>query len=170
MRSQFVIFSLPRSGSSWLSLFLSAIPGFCFHEPLADGGVDSLRPKLASRPEPSVGFIDTSAYQNRNEVLRALPLARTFVLLRDPAEVEASILRNLGPFDMGQEYERFVDATGDFSHIYYENLHDLDYLKEIWTQIIGPGFDKQRAEYLIEMKVQRDPQAVITRFRRTQCH
>lgn len=166
MKSSFLIFSLPRSGSAWLSVFLSSSPGYCFHEPLADGGIDSLRGKLSGRAETSVGFVDTLAYQYRSEVIRALPTSRRYVLLREPSAIEASITKTFGiEFDLITAYEKFLDATTDCYHIYYEHLHNLDYLAEIWGQIIGLGFDRQRAEYLMEMNIQRNPLAVAMRLK-----
>ena len=54
----FFIFSLPRSGSAWLSVFFTHGNAFCYHEPLAESQPLSV---LFNRPG-IVGAIDTLAY------------------------------------------------------------------------------------------------------------
>jgi hypothetical protein len=164
MKRRFFIYSLPRSGSSWLSEFLSQPGSYCYHDPFADGDAWDLAAKWRNRPEPCVGAIDTSAY-------RMPPVGFTsctkYVLLRNTAHVAAS-LRLLGfTFELGPEIERFKFVARGALPIYYESLHDLAYLEEVWEMVTNTPLDFERAERLAEMNIQRSIRAVAARMKRT---
>lgn len=162
---RFFIFSLPRSGSSWLSVFLSGAGSYCYHEPFADGDLFSLAKRIYARPEPCVGAIDTSAYRRTDLDLTGF---ERFILVRDLSQVRRS-------FDMKgwkiyggliNEWDDLLESGGILARahpIYYGKLHDLNYLESVWDMVVGLPFDRERAEYLIEMNIQRTFDSVMKR-------
>lgn len=152
MKREFFIYSLPRSGSAWLSLFLSQPGSYCYHEPLADGGWSDLIERWESRPEPCVGAIDTSAHQRSPA---SIGVCKKYVLLREPREILASLRTKGYHMDLDMEMERLQFVTRDCIPIHYRLLHDLEYLEVLWTGITRQPFDAERTERLVEMNVQR---------------
>lgn len=150
----FFIFSLPRSGSAWLSVFLTHGPAFCYHEPLAESQTLSV---LFSRPG-IVGAIDTLAY-TQAVVLRQQ--YRCFVLKRDIAEIESSSARCGVTYRAPQE--TFARATAGLTVIDYRYFRDIKYLAHIWWSVVGDDFDAARAQQLMEMNIQRDLPRIITK-------
>lgn len=160
-RREFFIYSLPRSGSSWLSLFLSQPGCYCYHEPFADGGWSDLVTRWEQRPEPCVGAIDTSAHQRSPA---SLGVCKKYVLLRDPREILASLRAKGYDMDMEMELERLHFVTRDCIPLHYHLLHDLDYLEVVWTGITRQPFDRERTERLVEMNVQRTVESLEVRL------
>jgi hypothetical protein len=166
VNKKFFIFSLPRSGSAWLSQFLSQPGSFCFHEPFADAwGWENLHGCMMSRSEPCVGAIDTSAYQKD---FVSIEDCQYYVLRRDVSEIAASLNRNGWWMDLPREYQKLetcLKRSGiNCIEIHHKWFCDMDYLKNIWDSIVGAPFDKSRTELLREMNVQRNPRGVIDRL------
>jgi hypothetical protein len=163
MKKHFFIYSLPRSGSAWLSLFFSQPGSFCYHEPLADAG--DIFERMAVRSEPCVGGIDTSAYLN---TLKIPENVKVYYLWRDWRDIQQSSLRMGFDIDVETEQKRFfanLPSLHPKITIKYKDLDSLDYLELLWTEIVGEGFDRERAEYLVEMKVERSLESVMKRER-----
>lgn len=162
-KKHFFIYSLPRSGSAWLSLFFSQPGAFCIHEPLANEA--DVMEQLEERPEDCVGAIDTSAYA---EPIVLPPEVPVYVLWRDWQDVEQSSLR-MG-FEVDVKTEQMVLVQNlkctPANTIRYKDLGNLDYLEILWKEFVGTEFDRQRAEYLIEMRVERKIQSIVTRLRK----
>ena len=144
----FLICSTPRSGSAWLSNFLTYDGVLCVHEPM-----------VTPVPESGhwlVGGVDTGAAHF------PLPLSkRIYQLRRDEREVERS-LRNMGlPYIATPMLEV---KTWD-----YADLFTLDCLREIWAEIVGTPFDAIRASQLIEFNVQHSIAPLAARVRDQLC-
>jgi hypothetical protein len=151
----FFIFSLPRSGSAWLSVFLTYENSFCYHEPLSEP--EPLH-DLFSRP--GSGGVDTLAYTRPELVGRY----RSFVLKRNYADIEASSRRlGVGYQAPKAEFER---VTKGLPEIDYHKLRDLSYLQEVWDKIVSTAFDRDRARLLVDMNIQRD----LEKFRSDRPH
>ncbi len=158
---KFFIFSLPRSGSSWLSVFLSGAGCYCYHEPLADGTFSAFEDRLCLRPELCAGAIDTSAYQLPVEVPRDF---HKFVLVREPSQIQRSLkMKGWSMGNINSVQDQMLEAAGNAIQIEYSKLNDIKYLSWVWNQIVGTPFDSERAEYLLEMNIQRSVSAVIKR-------
>lgn len=161
MKRHFFVYSLPRSGSSWLSVFLSMPGSYCYHEPFADGDLEDTINKMYRRPEECVGLIDTSAHQ------RELPRLNGwyyFVLHRHKHEVASSLRIKGWVLELDKEITRLDKATEDCVSIYYHWLSEISYLESIWKSITGGlPFDRERAEYLTEMNIQRTFASVAKR-------
>ena len=141
---RFFIYSTPRSGSAWLANFLTYGDSFCKHEPSADG-------EITFADYPVSGAIDTGA-----SFLGYLPPPGTLVfhLWRDPAEV-ADSLRKIGlpSYDLSAYMRGFE----------YAKLFDVDYLEKLWNLVTALPFNRERAELLIEMNIQRDVELLMRR-------
>ena len=136
----FLIYALPRSGSAWVSNFLTHGDSFCYHEPLRYGSLGQLE-----RPTPLVGCADTGAY------LFDLEVKRRYVLIRNPRDVVLALGR-LG-LPMVQDFTLFQEQTAGLPVFRYERLFDVGYLREMWAEIVGPGFLEARARQLIDLSV-----------------
>ena len=163
MKKHFFIYSLPRSGSAWLSLFFSQPGAFCIHEPLANE--EDVMEQLESRPENVVGAIDTSAYA---EPIVLPPEVPVYVLWRDWQDIEQSSLRMGFEVDVKTEQRVLMEnlKATPANTIRYKDLENLDYLEILWKEFVGTEFDRGRAEYLIEMRVERKIQSIVTRLRK----
>lgn len=155
MRPSFFIFALPRSGSSWLSVFLTGPHSYCYHEPTADRVPLEWARHARSRPESIIGGIDTGAYRYARTIRQSLPHAKFFALLRDPLEVSRST-RWLGIDGFDAYNARAELISLGYEPIEYTRLGNLEYLKELWEHIVGISFDEERAQQLIEMRIERD--------------
>lgn len=144
---RFFIYSTPRSGSAWLSNFLTYGGSFCLHDPLADGDFKFLE-------YPVSGAIDTGAATigyKPPEGTRIFYLKRRYEDARESLQKTGWPVWDFPKFGEGFEFER---------------LHDIAYLQDVWDQVTGLPFDKPRAEMLIEMNIQRDMTAICARVAR----
>lgn len=144
---RFLIYSTPRSGSAWLSNFLTYGGSFCQHEPLADGG------GIYFPDYPVSGAIDTGA-----AILGYIPPdgVEVFHLCRNKQEVADSLKRiGLPTYDLSRYKSGFQ----------YRDLFDIDYLEIVWGVVTKLPFDRNRAEMLIEMNVQRSISALTHRVK-----
>jgi hypothetical protein len=159
MRPSFFIFALPRSGTSWLSLFLSGASSYCYHEPTADFTPAQWVEQARKRPEAVVGAVDTAAYRYISRMREVMPEARFFELVREPLEIYTSLERvGLHGFTAGVEHYKLHDAAHavNAGYIPYPKLRDIGYLEELWGMLIGTSFDRERAQLFLEMRVERD--------------
>lgn len=148
MRPDFLILALPRSGSAWLSNFLTHGDCFCYHELAAE------RPDLElERQAPVTGVVDTGIWM----LPKRLPAGvRLYGLRREPRHVARSLRR--AELDADPDYQLFREITRDLITFEYERLFDIAYLRGVWRTIAGPQsmFHEERARRLISMNVQRD--------------
>ena len=165
MKRQFFIYSLPRSGSSWLSQFLSMPGSFCYHEPLADHTLPDILDKMETRPEPCVGLIDTSAHQKD---LAKLENCNYYVIHRDLQEIDKSLKLKGWVINIQEEQKKLhlASAAAGCINLHYKWFNDLGYLRNVWDSIVDSPFDQERAEYLMEMNVQREFASVKKRVER----
>lgn len=167
MRPSFFIFSLPRSGSSWLSVFLTGPDSYCYHEPTADYSPEEWKVIANNRPERYVGAVDTGAYCFSPGTFDIFPKTKFFTLCRDPHEINRST-RWLQIEGYDAFHERSKLDCLKHEHILYSRLHDIGYLEEVWYRVIGTPFDSERAKNLIEMRIERDVNAFFTSHQLTQ--
>lgn len=155
---QFFIYSLPRSGTAWLSMFLTSKDSYCYHEPMADNALW----RLSQRQELSVGAIDTGAFYRPDKVKSELPKARCYVLFRESADIQKSLDKAGLPFNAAEESGRLKNVTQNMPIIEYDLLTDVHYLKDLWIDVIGTAFDRERAEAFVGMNIQRDMKKFFT--------
>ena len=133
-------------------MFLTGRSSFCFHEPLSDYPLPRLLERINARPERVVGIVDTAAYRTNPRAAQSFD--QRFILVRDPEEIRRSSARFGVHFDVHAERERMCALDGQV--IEYARLSDLDYLENLWTRIVGEGFDIERTRLMIEMRIERD--------------
>lgn len=154
MLPSYFIFSLPRSGTSWLSLFLTDRSSYCYHEPTADFTPHEWVRRAANRPE-TVGAIDTGAARYDALIRAAAPHARLFVLLRDPEEIKQSLnYAGMLGFDVDEAYEQLHALKLD--PIYYRNFGSEGYLAALWRHLNGTECEPAHVDRYLELRVERD--------------
>jgi hypothetical protein len=144
-------------------MFLSQPGVFCIHEPLANE--EELMDQMTRRPEEVVGAIDTSAYAEPPKLPSEV---QTFILWRDWQDVEQSSLRMGFDVDVRTQ-QRILTMNVPMSPgntIRYKDLGNLNYLETLWKEIVGTEFDRERAEYLVEMRVERSVESIVRRLRK----
>lgn len=129
----FVVLSLPRSRSYWLSRYLSYGGWHCGHEEIRHARtLSDVRAWLA---RPRTGTAETAAGPFWRLLRRLAPHTRVAVVRRDPAAVFNSLLRLGLPFDaavMARQLRRF-DAA-------------LDEIEAHWPGALSVTFDGLREE------------------------
>lgn len=150
-KRRFFIFSTPRSGTAWLSNFLTYGDCFCQHEPLINGKMEYL-------DYPVSGAIDTGAqivgYSPPDDV-------EVFYLGRCEREIQKSLVKaNLPIYNLRNYRSKDLDFE-------YSKLFDLAYLEILWITVTKLPFNSDRAEMLIEMNIQRNMDSLRDRFRRS---
>ena len=128
----FFIYSLPRSGSAWLSQFLTGPDSYCYHEPFSDDlGV---RQKCT---ESIIGAVDTSAFQFHKGAHIEMG-AKPYVLVRDPSEVAFSLAK-LGVVADTHAMRQELDALGIPDVIEHQHFGSMDYLEAVsYTHLTLP--------------------------------
>jgi hypothetical protein len=145
----YLVLARPRSGSAWLSNFLTSGDCICVHEPLAySPTLDGYR---------VVGGVDTGGALFLDEIKERLPGVRLYSLVRDPKEVRKS----LKALDLPDIEFPILDLPT----FEYARLFDVGYLAGVWEELCGPGFDPVRAEMLIEMNIQRDLKRLVGKIK-----
>ena len=155
----FVIFSLPRSRSTWLSAALSAPGRLVGH----DIGIDcaSIADFLNHFPNPYVGTCETGATFAAPLIARLLPGIRFVVVLNNPFKVAAR-LQKLGFGDQMAEMSRrhieMEHIARTMPHVLAVESRMLDNIHIARTihQHINLPFDSAWWEYMASVNVQTD--------------
>lgn len=161
---RFFIYSLPRSGTSWLANWFTWRNSFCYHEPFADGNVLHLRERATSRPEAIIGAIDTTSYL-RSDIQELFEPHDSFVLIRSYRDIQRSVNEMGIKVDCAAEFDKLMLATKRMRPVFYEQLASAEYRKLLWMTVIGEDYDEERTNLLWEMNVQRSLSAVSHRAR-----
>lgn len=140
MTAPFVVFSLPRSRSTWLSVFLGAPDAVVAHD---------LGPQVSSPAEFAwrltndfVGTCETGAAFAWRLIRRLVPGVRFAVVRRDPASVIASLER-FGLTGYGPEMEARMAALAEISAqpetltIDFASLSDERACAELYRHCVG---------------------------------
>lgn len=136
----YLVCAMPRSGSAWLANFLTSGDCLCIHEPIFSA------PKAEGYRV--VGGVDTGAAYFLAQIREQMPAVRLYALVRNETDAKASA-EALGL--------TWLDwPRPDVPTFHHEKLFDPAYLREVWAELNGPGFDEIRARQLIGMNVQRD--------------
>ena len=110
----FVVFSLPRSRSAWLSVFLSRGSRLVGH----DIGVESATPEefLGRIGADLAGTCETGAGFAWSSIRNARPDLKFAVILRNPVEVSASLER-FGLFGMLPEMRQRMEYLAEIAQL-----------------------------------------------------
>lgn len=146
----FIVFSLPRSRSKWLSVWLAAQGARVGHDlGIECGSVGDFLARLGALE----GTCETGAMFGWRLLRAMLPRARFITIHRPKAEVLASLAR-FGLRGLEEEIERreamlqvIAQQPGTMS-FHYDELDELEACQRLWIQTIGPGFcPEQWLEY-----------------------
>ena len=155
----FFIFSLPRSGTAWLSNFLTWGNAFCFHEvSYGCGSMEEIRDAFLRTECPVVGACDTAASVYAHAIEGTFPNARFVIVLRDPREAHDSLV-SIGASGESipacSENLSWVASHMDCLTIPFERLFSQHALREIWEHVRMPDpFPWRRFEMLREYRIE----------------
>lgn len=169
--SQFVITGMPRTGTAWLSVFLTYRDTVCRHDLFSADGVSAGARRLEQDVFGAYGVADCGVVTYLDKVQSRWPDARWVVLTRDASECRASVRRAFG-FDHDlTEHARFVggavSALGASALVVpFEQVFDR--ADEIAAHCdIRWVPDRARTDELRRMNIQVRPQALFDRLRAT---
>lgn len=148
--SPFIIFSLPRSRTTWLSKFLSYGQWHCGHDELRHmRGLDDVKSWLA---QPFTGSVETAAAPWWRLLKKYRPDVRMLVIRRSVEDVVGSLMRLELGFDRAEmtklmrsldaklaQIERRMDAPS----VRFEDLNDIRYCSAIFQFCLDRPFDKE---------------------------
>jgi hypothetical protein len=155
----FVVFSLPRSRSAWLSVFLSRPYALVGH----DIGITCRTPEdFAERLKTDLaGTCETGAMFAWRLIRKMLPDAR-FVVVRRPVSDVIDSLRKCGLYGLEEEMERRnalldeIAAEDGVLSVRFEHLDDLLWTHTLYASCTGEPLTRQWHEHMGAMNVQVD--------------
>jgi hypothetical protein len=165
----FVVFSLPRSRSYWLSRFLSHDGWHCGHDEIRH--LRSLGDARAWLARPRTGTAETAAAPFWRILRRLAPDARVVVVRRDPAAVFASLLRLPVEFDaavMVRQLRRFDAALDEITarwpgalSVSFEDLRHEATCAAVYEHCLGHAHDPAWWAALAGQNLQADVVGVL---------
>lgn len=150
---QFMILALPRSGTAWLSNWMTTPTTRCIHDPLFK--YPNLSQLESLRSEKLLGISDTGIYLKYNSWVRNHP-ARKVGLIRPRAEVNASLDRmGFRPLTV-TDYHRTLAALRDLPGIVMVDWASAMGSASVWDHLLpGVPYDDERTQDLLRLNVQR---------------
>jgi len=124
--------------------------------------VDAFQVKLAEKGLNYAFVGDSDSSLITMDIGKFYPNAPVLVVKRDPHEAADSLIDLLGvepgkaldiALDRKQQIKDAVRHCNNVAEVDYEHINDK--LEYIWKHCIGDGFDRSRAEHLIEMNIQK---------------
>ena len=149
MTLDFMVVSLPRSGSTWAANWLTTDAVHCSHDPLYSMHYSDFDSKLCAN-----GFVNGIActgiwrwadWLNRHP-------ARKLVLRRDFNEIQKS-LSDIGLPLLDADSEDAI-AKIDGRHINYKDLFNPSEARNIWRYLTNTEFNKRRHRELVDIEMQ----------------
>lgn len=157
-RIPFIVYSLPRSRSAWVMMFLSYGGRKCGHDVAPHcGSMDQLERAIRFHN----GTAETGAVVGWRALRRRIPDARIAVIRRPVAEVYNSLgrfgLASDGLMDELRERDRMLD---DVSRVHgvrsftFSDLNGIDACRELFEHCLGEPFDWEWWEKLAGINIQ----------------
>lgn len=149
----FMIISLPRSGSTWAANWMTTERTFCRHDPLWTIAPDQLDQEIARLAGPRCGGIACTGLWRWPEWINRHP-ARKLILHRDMGQIRASIDR-LGiprlPISAARQLS-LIDGV----HVDWRDLFDPVKAAPIWAYLTDGAieFDDARHRELCAMRIE----------------
>lgn len=159
MPAPYVIFSLPRSRSTWLSVFLSRPGALCGHDlGMTIASPDEFTTRLRGE---YAGTCETGASFAWRLIRQQMPEARFAVVLRDPAEVVTSLAR-CGVIGVAQEIEARWNELVELSvqpgvlTLGFDDLNREAFCAELYRHCLGEAPPKGWWAHLDPVNIQVD--------------
>lgn len=148
---KFFIAGMPRCRTAWFSAYFSAYDGvFCYHEAL--NGLKSRQAFYDLMEQPGViGDADSGLYIT--DFQERWPEAPTVVVLRDPAECQASIAMQIGIEPELEPLERQYEEAKALKGFHVEHGQINENLVAI-HEYLGISFDERIANHFENLNVQ----------------
>lgn len=159
----FFVFSLPRSRSAWLSVFLSQGNSFCYHEALTHIKSFSELKQLFYRSEAKVvGNSDPTNIVFADEILTHFPDAKILIVDRPVTEVWESLKRVGLEFDLDflkaryGELHEMANNNENALLVGFEQLESVDVMAAVWEHLMQDEepFDLHRFYELNRLNIQ----------------
>lgn len=170
MPPPFIILSLPRSRSAWLSAFLSYPPKRCGHDLAAES---SSIPDFLCRIAKVDGTCETGAVIGWPLIRKFIPQARIVVIKRPVADIEQS-LAHFGVVPVCGELDerrQMLDACAtqpDVASFDFADLDDRDVCAWIFETCLELPFDRGWYKRLAGQNIQVNVPAQMERLRARQ--
>lgn len=151
----FIVYSLPRSRSKWLSVFLSYSDHVCHHDlPVEVHSVSDLRDRLSIEGH---GTVETGLTTAWGLLDRAFPKARIVVVRRPLDEVKASLARhgwNYGDGELEAHVRRLeeISCLPNALTVDYSALGDERICAKVFEHCLRRPFDR---DWWLNLKDQR---------------
>ena len=172
----FFITGLPRSGTAWLSNFLTHGASFCFHEAARQvGSLQELPALFARTGSPNVGTADCAFPLYYDKALALFPEAHLVLVKRPRAQCALSfdkLMRDMGASPVGAR-ELFDQLEGNCAAmaralagryvltVEFDALWQEDTCRAIWRHCAGDApLDGLRLSQLQLLRVNTDPRRV----------
>lgn len=148
----FIIVSLPRSGSTWATNWLTTSETYCAHDPIYTSHPDDLdRDITAAAKGRKAGMACTGTGWLWPHWVNAHP-AKTLILRRPLIEVQPS-LQTIGWPELPNEAEARLETVHGW-HVPYTDLFDPAQAAKIWQWLTGLPFDSARHAQLVQMRIE----------------
>ena len=145
----FMVISLPRSGSTWAANWLTTEHVFCKHDPLYAMHYEDFDSKIVSNAKVNgvscTGLWRWADWGNNHP-------AKKLILRRDFSEIEQS-MREIGFPALDDDAERQIGRIRG-PHVDFKALFDPAEAKEIWKYLVGTKFDEYRHRELVDIEMQ----------------
>lgn len=158
----FIIYSLPRSRTAWLSHFLTYKDVTCFHEEIRHlRTIEDVKTQLNM---PNSGSVETCAAPWWRMINKFNPKIKTIVIKRPIEEIVESFLKTGIKFNLGVLYSTLCKCEAKLDQIAkrvegakvysYSSLSDPSICAEIFEYCTGYEFDYARWWKLSEVNIQ----------------
>lgn len=145
----FMVISLPRSGSTWAANWLTTGPVFCKHDPLYAMHYEEFDSKIVSNAE--IQGISCTGLWRWADWVNKHP-AKKLILHRDFPEVQQS-MRDIGFPALDEDAIDMIDSIKGL-HVDYRSLFDPAEAKKLWAYLVGTEFDEYRHRELVDIEMQ----------------
>lgn len=122
---KFIVTGLPRSGTTWLSVFLSTDDCLCLHDPYATHSPEELAKWEGGVCDTALWYYEDWCKANTDK----------FILIDRKAEEVNASLSDKGIMELPEFLtDAFSSVTGH-KKIYFEDLFTEEIAEELWTYI-----------------------------------
>jgi len=122
---KFIITGLPRSGTTWLSVFLSTDDCLCLHDPYGTHTPEELG-------QWEGGVCDTALWYYADWC--RVHTDKFIIIDRKVEEVNSSLI-NLDIVQVPEEFTNIFNNTDSNKRIYFEDLFTEEIAEELWNYI-----------------------------------